>query len=60
LGEYYKTGILNPAITTYNTSAPAPNIQDKDFALPFPDTDLTMNPNLLKDPVEFDLTTIHY
>ena len=60
LGDYYKTGVLDPTKTQYDTSATAPNIQDKDFQLPFPDTDLTMNPNLLKDPVEFDLTTVKY
>lgn len=60
LGTYYKTGVLDPTVTQYDTGASVPNIQDKDFQLPFPDTDLTMNPNLLKDPVEFDLTTVKY
>ncbi|NCB84328.1 MAG: RagB/SusD family nutrient uptake outer membrane protein [Bacteroidia bacterium] len=60
LGTYYKTGILNPSNTYYDTGASAPNVQDKDFQLPFPDTDLTMNPNLLKEPVEFDLSTLSY
>ncbi|NLJ20137.1 MAG: hypothetical protein GX429_03315 [Bacteroidales bacterium] len=36
------------------------NITDAHFQLPFPDTDLTMNPNLLLDPVEFDLSSISY
>lgn len=60
LGTYYKTGVLDTSVTHYDTGAPAPNIQDSHFLLPFPDTDLTMNPNLLLDPVEFDLSTIQY
>lgn len=60
LGAYYKTGVLDTSVTHYDTGAPAPNIQDSHFLLPFPDTDLTMNPNLLLDPVEFDLSTIQY
>ena len=60
LGTYYKSGILDPTVTHYDTGAPIPNVLDNHFELPFPDTDLTMNPNLLLDPVEFDLSTIHY
>lgn len=60
LGQYYKTGVLDPEVTYYDTSAAAPNVTDAHFQLPFPDTDLTMNPNLLLDPVEFDLSTIQY
>lgn len=60
LGAYYKSGILDPTVTHYDIGAPIPNVLDNHFELPFPDTDLTMNPNLLLDPVEFDLSTIHY
>ncbi len=60
LGQYYKTGVFDPEVTYYDTSAAAPNVTDAHFQLPFPDTDLTMNPNLLKDPVEFDLSAIQY
>ncbi|MEN6588774.1 MAG: RagB/SusD family nutrient uptake outer membrane protein [Proteiniphilum sp.] len=60
LGQYYKTGVLDPEVTYYDTSAAAPNVTDAHFQLPFPDTDLTMNPNLLLDPVEFDLSNIQY
>lgn len=60
LASYYETGILNPDDTYYDTGAAAPNVTDAHFQLPFPDTDLTMNPNLLKDPVEFDLSTVQY
>ena len=60
LTQYYTSGILNPDDTYYDTGAAAPNVTDAHFQMPFPDTDLTMNPNLLKDPVEFDLSTIHY
>ncbi|MDD5284051.1 MAG: RagB/SusD family nutrient uptake outer membrane protein [Bacteroidales bacterium] len=60
LGGYYETGILDTEVTYYDTGATAPNVTDAHFQLPFPDTDLTMNPNLLLDPVEFDLSTIQY
>ena len=60
LSQYYTSGVLNPDDTYYDTGASAPNVTDAHFQLPFPDTDLTMNPNLLKDPVEFDLSTIQY
>jgi hypothetical protein len=59
LGQYYKSGTLDPSVTYYNTNS-IPNITDAHFQLPFPDTDLTMNPNLLLDPVEFDLSSISY
>jgi len=60
LNNYYKTGTFNAADVYYDANPSIPNITDAHFKLPFPDTDLTMNPNLLKDPVEFDLSTIHY
>lgn len=60
LGQYYTTGLLDTENTYYDTGAAAPNVTDAHFQLPFPDTDLTMNPNLLLDPVEFDLSTIQY
>jgi hypothetical protein len=59
LGQYYKSGTLDSSVTYYNTNS-IPNITDAHFQLPFPDTDLTMNPNLLLDPVEFDLSSISY
>jgi len=59
LGQYYKSGTLDPSVTYYNTNS-IPNITDAHFQLPFPDTDLTMNPNLLLDLVEFDLSSISY
>lgn len=59
LGQYYKSGTLDPSVTYYNKNS-IPNITDAHFQLPFPDTDLTMNPNLLLDPVEFDLSSISY
>jgi hypothetical protein len=36
------------------------NITRDDFTLPFPDIDLSMNPNLSKEPVPFDFSTIPY
>jgi hypothetical protein len=60
LGTYYKSGNFDPTVTYYDQNPNIPNITDAHFQLPFPDTDLTMNPNLLKDPVEFDFGSISY
>lgn len=60
LDDFYKTGVLNPNVTHYDTNPVIPNISNAHFELPFPDTDLTMNPNLLKEPVKFDFGTINY
>lgn len=60
LNDYYKTGVLNNSTTYYDKNPAIPNITDRDFTLPFPDTDLAMNPNLLQDPVKFDFGTISY
>jgi len=60
LGTYYRTGVLDTEVTYYDANPNIPNVTDQHFELPFPDTDLTMNPNLLLDPVEFDLSTIQY
>ena len=60
LGSFYESTVLDNAVTYYDTAGASPNITDSHFQLPFPDTDLTMNPNLLEDPVEFDLTSIEY
>ena len=60
LGSFYESTVLDNAVTYYDTAGASPNITDSHFQLPFPDTDLTMNPNLLEDPVEFDLSAIEY
>src|SRR5690606_22029207 len=60
LDDYYKSGVLNTTTTHYDDNPAIPNITNAHFMLPFPDTDLTMNPNLLQDPVKFDFGTISY
>ncbi|MCD7936054.1 MAG: RagB/SusD family nutrient uptake outer membrane protein, partial [Tannerellaceae bacterium] len=60
LDTYYKNDILDTEVTYYDTNPVIPNITSEHFELPFPDTDLTMNPNLSKPPVEFDLSSISY
>ncbi len=60
LKQLYTTGVLNPSETYYDPNPTIPNVTDSHFELPFPDTDLTMNPNLLLDPVEFDFSAISY
>ncbi len=60
LDNYYKTGIFEEASTYYDEDTAAPNVTSSHFELPFPDTDLTMNPNLSADPVEYDLSEFTY
>ena len=60
LGSFYESTVLDNAVTFYDTGISSPNVTDSHFQLPFPDTDLTMNPNLLEEPVEFDLSSIEY
>ena len=60
LRSLYESTVLDNAVTYYDTAGASPNVTDSHFQLPFPDTDLTMNPNLLEDPVEFDLSSIEY
>jgi len=58
LADYYK-GTATIADVTLN-SFKANLTDDSKFFLPFPDNDVTMNPNLLADPVPFDFSTIGY
>jgi hypothetical protein len=58
LPDYYK-GTATIADVTLN-SFKANLTDDSKFFLPFPDNDITMNPNLLADPVPFDFSTIGY
>lgn len=60
LDDFYKTESFDPNVTRYDDNPVVPNITSTHFQLPFPDTDLTMNPNLLKDPVKFDFSSIQY
>lgn len=60
LDDFYKTESFDPNVTRYDDNPVVPNITSAHFQLPFPDTDLTMNPNLLKDPVKFDFSSIQY
>lgn len=60
LESLYRSGSLDPSSTYYDTNAPALNLNDSHFELPFPDTDLIMNKNLLADPVDVDITQYTY
>lgn len=66
LDTYYKTAYeagsagLDPATTYYDTDPLIPNITNNSFQLPFPATDLTMNPNLSKDPQHVDISEYTY
>ncbi|MDA3878809.1 MAG: RagB/SusD family nutrient uptake outer membrane protein [Prolixibacteraceae bacterium] len=60
LKEFYESGTLDPDVTYYDKNEAVPNINDTHFELPFPDTDLTMNPHLLEDPVDHDMSQYSY
>jgi hypothetical protein len=69
LEDYYKNGV-NGDIKTGTDGKETPRLNEDQatgqpfgkniFTLPFPETDLQMNPNLAKDPVEYDLSKYTY
>ena len=54
---YYKGTALQADVTLGSWKVPTSNIS---FEIPFPDTDLAMNPNLMNEPVPFDFGSIGY
>jgi len=57
LSGFYKGEVDASAVTLGTWKVTRSNIV---FSIPFPDTDLAANPNLSKDPVPFDFSTIGY
>jgi starch-binding outer membrane protein, SusD/RagB family len=57
LDSYYKGTIDNSTVTLSSWKVASSNIF---FQIPFPDTDQAANPNLSKDPVPFDFSSIGY
>jgi len=55
--EYYKGNITKSGVEKTDVNVPTGNIF---FSIPFPDTDVSANPNLSKDPVPFDFSTISF
>ena len=58
--DYYRNGSLDPSITYYAEHPIIPNVMDRHFELPFPDTDISMNKHLLEDPVHVDISQFEY
>jgi len=58
LKSYYRDEVAQSAVTL--NSFKANLTDDSKFNLPFPDVDISMNKNLLEEPVEFDFGTIGY
>jgi len=54
---YYKGTSLPATVTLGSWKVPTANIS---FEIPFPDTDLAMNPHLMDTPVPFDFSSIGY
>ncbi len=57
LNEFY---LYNDESNLDTLSHKVTGLTDDDFLIPFPDTDLAMNPGLMEDPVEFDFSSIGY
>jgi hypothetical protein len=57
LYDYY-TGDVDQSEISINSFTV--DVTKEDFTLPFPDIDMAMNPNLSKEPVPFDFSTIPY
>jgi len=58
LDGWYKGVLANNSTVTIGTWKV--NASDVEFRIPFPDTDLAMNPHLSQDPVPFNFSTIGY
>jgi len=57
LDDYYKGKIAKSSVTKTVVNVSQGNVF---FSIPFPDTDQSANPNLSKDPVSFDFSTISF
>jgi starch-binding outer membrane protein, SusD/RagB family len=57
LEDYYKGKTAQSSVSKTVVNINESNIF---FTIPFPDTDVTANPNLSKDPVSFDFSTISF
>jgi starch-binding outer membrane protein, SusD/RagB family len=57
LEDYYKGKAAKSTVNKTVVNIAQSNIF---FSIPFPDTDQTANPNLAKDPVSFDFSTISF
>jgi hypothetical protein len=66
--NYFKTGFVDgawdytaaewdvdPTVTFYNETTPAPNVTASSFTLPLPQEDVVFNPNLLEPAQEVDV-----
>ncbi len=55
--KYYEDGewVIDPAVTFYNETTPAPNVTKNSFTLPLSQDDVVFNPNLLEDAQEVDV-----
>ncbi len=57
LNDFYeKDDASNLEIFTHKVSG----LSDDDFTLPFPEVDLSLNPGLMDEPVDFDFSSIGY
>jgi hypothetical protein len=60
LYAFYESGSLNPNDSYYDKNPSIPNVTDASFTLPFPDSDLAMNPHLSEAGRDVDVSQYKY
>ena len=62
LREFYESGLTtpDPAVTYYDRNPVIPNVMPSSFTMPFPESDVAMNPRLMEPPREIDISQFSY
>jgi len=62
LPDFYKGGESNPnpSVTYYDKNPTIPNVMKESFAMPFPESDVSMNEHLLEPPKNIDISQYSY
>jgi hypothetical protein len=62
LREFYESSLTipDPNVTYYERNPSIPNVMVSSFTMPFPETDVSLNPNLNKPAQEIDISQFKY
>lgn len=62
LREFYESGLTTPdqEVTHYDTNPVIPNVTAASFTMPFPESDVAMNPRLMEPARETDISQFRY
>ena len=62
LWEFYTGGLTtpDPNVTYYSKNPTIPNVMDQSFTMPFPESDVSMNPHLVEPPQDIDISQFTY